>query len=62
MQEIIIEIDEKGDSVKFEVNGVNGPECKSLTAALEAAVGETVNVEEKSEYNMVRTHTREVVR
>ena len=37
-EEVIVKIDKNGN-VKVEVKGVKGGSCKSLTAALEAALG-----------------------
>ena len=38
MEELVIEIDEKGGA-KIAVTGCAGPSCKSLTASIEKALG-----------------------
>ena len=54
-EEIVIDIDAKGN-VTVEGKGFSGPECKTLTKDLEAALGKVEKTVTKPEYS--RTHVK----
>lgn len=49
-QEIVIDIDANGD-VRIEGKGIEGADCTKLTAAIEAALGDTTQQVKKPEYH-----------
>ena len=56
--EIILEIDETGESVQFEVKGEPGRQCLETTRFLEQALGELVSRRLKAEYHQGRSRSR----
>lgn len=62
MQEVVIEIDERGD-VQIEVSGVNGKACTELTRELETDLGLSVTARRlKPEYHRSMAQQREAKR
>lgn len=59
MEEILIDIDEKGN-VQVEANGVVGADCKTLTADLERELGDVEAVKYKPAYRQARPQARKV--
>jgi hypothetical protein len=57
MQEIEIIVDEQGN-VQVEAKGFSGADCKTLTKAIEEAVGEVTDVKLKPGYRQTRNVTR----
>jgi hypothetical protein len=57
MQEVIIEIDERGNAT-IEAKGFEGAECKLLTKAIEDALGDVEKVVEKPEFRRARPVVR----
>ena len=56
--EIILEIDETGESVQFEVKGEPGRQCLETTRFLEQALGELVSRRFKAEYRRGKSRSR----
>ena len=56
--EIILEIDETGEGVLFEVKGEPGKQCLETTRFLEQALGEFVSRRLKTEYHRGRSKSR----
>jgi hypothetical protein len=61
VEEIIIDIDEQGN-VRIEGQGIVGPDCKTLTADIEAALGDVTQTVQKPEYRQTRATPRKAVR
>jgi len=51
MEEIVIDISPDGNTVTVEGVGIQGPDCKALTAAIEKAIGTVESTKKKAEYN-----------
>ena len=52
--EIVVEIDQKGESVRLEVKGESGRRCLETTTSLVEALGEVVNRTYKADYYVQR--------
>lgn len=57
-QEIIVDISRDGTSVTVEGKGIEGPDCKALTAEIEEALGVVTERKLKPEYHRARSAAR----
>lgn len=56
MQEFYIDVSPNGD-VRVEGKNISGPDCKTLTAEIEKALGTTTSSKLKPEYHQARQAT-----